>query len=547
MGRRDALRSGAPYLIAAVFVLLTVPPVLTVLGAGALERGASAWLEEARRVLAQTGTWRSVRFSVIQAVVSAALSIAIALPGAYFLSHIRFAGRRLVQSVSLLPFVLPSLIVILAIISFYGRSGVLNQLLGTRFAFVYSAGGIILAHVLFNISIALRMISAAWMQVDQRLREVSLSLGEGNLRRVLRLHLPLLLPAILNAATVIFLYCFVSFGVVLVFGGVRFATLEVRIYQAMFMNLNLSAAGALALLQLAVCGVAVFAAHRLAARRLAVATRGRRFVMRSGREISWITTVICYSYWVALGVFLFTPLASIALRAFHRNGRWSTAAFRSLIAGSIGDRDIHQIIRADFFELVTTSLAIAGLCAAVTTAAGFIAARAVRGRKVPWLDTLTMAPLAISGVTFSLGLRLLWFGIIPGPVLIIVAQGVMAFPLVFRILRTAMEGVPLRYTETAKSLGAGTLFRVRTLEIPVLWRSILNAYAFGFALSLADFTAVLTIGRGAIVTFPIAMYRLIGFQSFDVALALGVWYIIVVAAAFVAIDLTSHAREKEGL
>ncbi len=547
MGRSNALNIAAPYLIATAFLLLLVPPILTVLGAGALERGIGGWLVEAQRLLNRPGTWRSLRFSVLQAAISALLSILIALPGAYFLSHLRFPGKRVVQSVTLLPFVLPSLIVILAVISFYGRSGALNQLFGTQFAFVYSAGGIVLAHVLFNISIAIRMISTAWLQIDKRLLEVSLSLGEDTPGRLRRLHLPLLLPAMLNAATVIFLYCFVSFGIVLVFGGVRFATLEVRIYQEMFMNLNISGAGVLAGMQLLVCAGAVFAAHRLAAIRTAASTRGRQFAVWAWSEASVYVRALCRVYWLTVGTFLFAPLASIMVRAFRHAGAWSTAAFQSLITGTVGTRNVHEIIRAEFGELIATSLSIATLCAFVTTAVAFIAARLLRGRRLPWLDTLTMLPLAVSGVTFSLGLRLLWFGALPTIVLILLAQGIMAFPLVFRSLRSSFDGLPSRYSETAKSLGAGTMFRIRTLEVPVLWRGVLNAFAFAFALSLADFTAVFTLGRGAIVTFPVAMYRLIGFQSFDVALALGVWYIVVVAVAFILIDMTSYAREREGL
>lgn len=534
MGRDHAL-------ITLAFLALLVPPVLAVLGAGALEHGLIQWGEEVLRVLSRGATWRSARFSLIQAGASALFSVALALPGAYFLAHHTFPGRRLAESLTLLPFVLPSLIVILAVIAFYGRAGVLNRLLNQDLRLVYSAAGIILAHVIFNFAVALRIIAAGWRQIDTRLREVSMSLGETGSSRLVHLHGPLLAPSVLSALAIIFLYCFVSFGVVLVFGGVRYATLEVRIYQEMFTSLNLTGAGALALLQLSIAAAVVILLQRFSETWRRESISGRRTSVRKWEDAGAITRFLCGGYWTVTGLFLFAPLGSIVVRAFRPGGmgHWSAAGFRALWTGRIGDREIDEIIRASFGEVVFTSLGMAVVSAAITTGAALLAARALRGRSVPWLDTMMRMPLAVSSVTFSLGMRLLWLDTVPAPVLIIITQAVMAFPLVFGSVRQTVDSLPVRYLEAAHSLGASTLVRLVTVELPVLRRGLVNAYTFAFALSLADFTAILTIGRGAIVTFPVAMYRLIGFQSFDVALALGVWYIALVAAAFVVIDSTA--------
>lgn len=547
LGRGDALRNRAPWLIAAGFLLVLLPPVLTVLGAGVLDTGFTVWFERVTSVFSRVGTWRSLRFSAGQAAVSALICIVLALPGAYYLSHYSFPGKRIIQSLTLLPFVLPSLIVILAVLSFYGRNGLLNQLLGTDFVLVYSPIGIVIAHVLFNISVALRIMATGWMQVDERYREVSVSLGEGGFARLRHLHLPLLVPAVLGAGGIIFLYCFVSFGIVLIFGGVRYATLEVRIYQEMFVNLNLTAAGALAALQLTVCALIVFLVQWHSARSPGGSARGRTFSVRDWGAVAPAARGVCLLYWALIGLFFFSPLAAIVIRAFRPAGRWSAAAFGSLIIGRVGDRDIHEIIRATFGELVQTSLGVALMSALLTTTVAFAAARMLRGRRVPWLDTLVSLPLAVSSVTYSLGIWLLLSRLAPNLVLIWITQSLMAFPLVFRSTRNVVNSFPLRYSETAQSLGGSLWFRIGTLEIPVLWRGLVNAFTFAFALSLSDFTAVFTIGRGEIVTFPVAMYRLIGFQSFDVALALGVWYITIVGLVFAIIDATSYAREGQGL
>ncbi|MFW6388004.1 MAG: ABC transporter permease, partial [bacterium] len=544
--RRPRGRISAP-IIGVLFALLLFTPALAVLSAGALEGGLSGWLHEAADMFARAGTWRSLRFSAAQAAASAAISVVIAFPGSYYLAHVRFPGRRIVQSLTLVPFVLPSLIVILAVISFYGRAGIINQLFGTSVAAVYSPAGIIIAHVIFNVAVALRVLAGGWLTIDERLREASRSLGENTSQRLRHLYVPLLAPHGAVAAIIIFLYCFVSFAVVLIFGGVQYATLEVRIYREMFVNLNLSGAGVLAALQLVAAAVVVFGLEKIGARRAASPGRDRRIHVYEWAKLPGRSRALCLGYWVALAVVFGGPLVTFVAGAFFSGGAFSLEAFSALIEGHIGNRNLESIMRASFFEIAGTSLLLATATGITTTLVAFISARILRGVRVPWLDTLSTMPLAVSSVTYSLGLYVLFARTVDPFALILLTQSVMGFPLVFRSMRATVNSFPPGYTESAMSLGAGFWFRLRTIELPVLGRGLVNAFAFAFALSLADFTSVLTIGRGAVVTFPVAMYRLIGFQSFDVALALGVWYIALVALTFLVIDRTSLSSEGLGL
>ncbi len=535
-------------IISLVFLAAVLPPVLTVLGAGFTAADPSAWLAQAGSVLGRPSTWRSVRFSIVQAAVSAAISVLVAIPGAYLMAHYRFRGRQIIQSLTLVPFVMPSLIVILAVIGFYGRAGVLGRLFGGNLTFVYSGVGIVIAHTMFNISVALRIIAGGWMQVDERYRWVSASLGEGPPGRLFRLHLPLIAPSLVSAGILVFLYCFVSFGVVLVFGGVRFSTIEVRIFQEMFTNLNLTAAGVLAALQLAVAALLVGLVQFLTRRTGAGSARsGRRFHTRSWRDLPVPARVLAVVYGAAVGLFLFAPLLTVVVRAFTWHGGVGLTSFRSLFGGTVGTREVSEIMQSPLADILLTSLGVATMSAVAGSVLAYIAARSLRDQLPGSIDTVLTLPLAISGVTLSLGLRLLFFGIIPEILLIVLAQSIQAFPLVFRNMRGHLRALPSRYLETGRSLGARPLHLLWTVEIPVLWRGIINTFAFAFAVSLADFTSVLTIGRGRIVTFPIAMYRLIGFQSFDVALALGVLYMGFVGLIFFVVDTTSVQREGEGL
>ncbi len=530
-------------LLGGVFALLLFVPAVAVLAAGAFEGGVSGWLEAAREILSRGSTWQGVRFSAYQAAVSAAVCIVVAFPGSWYLAHVRFPGRRLVQSLTLVPFVLPTLVVILAVVTFYGRAGVVNRLLGTSTSAIYSPAGIIVAHVIFNVAIALRILAGGWLTIDERLREVSRSLGESTWSRLRRLYAPLLAPHGAAAVVIIFLYCFVSFGIVLVFGGVRYSTLEVRIYREMFINLNLAGAGILAGLQLMMAAAVTAALGWFGGSRTLVHASGGRTRIYEWSALTPGGRALCTAYWAAFALLFAAPILSIVVRALVAGGSIDVSNFIALLQGRIGNRNLDSIMRASFTEIARTSLLLASATAVITTTAAFTAARLLRGIRVPWLDTLSTLPLAVSTVTYALGLYVIFGRAIPPVALILLTQSVMGFPLVYRSLRATVNAFPRRYSESAESLGAGFWYRLGTVELPLLGRGIVNAFAFAFALSLADFTAVLTLGRGAVVTFPVAMYRLIGFQSYDVALALGVWYMGLVALAFLVIDRTSLSKQ----
>ena len=128
---------------------------------------------------------------------------------------------------------------------------------------------ILLAHVFYNTTIVIRVVGSAWAQLDPRLEQAARVLGASPLRTLREVTLPLLRPAILAAALLVFLFDFTSFGVVLLLGGPRFATLEVEIYIQALHMLNLPLAGLLSAVQL-VCTLVLTVAYTRASRQVNV-------------------------------------------------------------------------------------------------------------------------------------------------------------------------------------------------------------------------------------------------------------------------------------
>ncbi|HEX5671483.1 MAG TPA: ABC transporter permease subunit, partial [Acidimicrobiia bacterium] len=242
MNRRlwPALTIGLPAVFIAYLFLYPLGRILwiSLSGEGFVEVLGSARFREA--------AW----FTLWQAIVSTLLTVLAALPVTWAISRHSFRGRELVRALVTVPFALPTVVVGAAFLALMGRG----------------IGSILAAHVFFNLAVVVRTVGGVWSRIDPRVDEAAAVLGASPWRRFREITLPLLRPALFSASAIVFLFCFTSFGAVLILGGGRLRTLEVEIYQQAVSFLDLGAAGALALIQLAVVVAALLISSRLQSR-----------------------------------------------------------------------------------------------------------------------------------------------------------------------------------------------------------------------------------------------------------------------------------------
>ena len=182
-------------------------------------------------------------FTVWQALASTALTIAVALPAAYVLGRYRFRGRSVVSALVVVPFVLPTVVVALAFLAILPDGAERGW------------APILVAHAFFNVAVVVRIVGTFWASLDPRLGEAAATLGAAPLARFRTVTAPLLAPALAAAAAIVFLFSFTSFGVVLILGGPRYATIEAEIYNQAVRLFDLRAAAVLFIVQFA-CVVA---------------------------------------------------------------------------------------------------------------------------------------------------------------------------------------------------------------------------------------------------------------------------------------------------
>ena len=123
---------------------------------------------------------KTLWFTLWQAVLSTILTVAVALPGAYVFATYRFRGKTLLQALTTIPFVLPTIVVANAFTALIGPRGLLNSAAMSLFdlheppiVIQRTTTLIILAHVFYNYTIVLRLVGGFWANLDPRLNEAA--------------------------------------------------------------------------------------------------------------------------------------------------------------------------------------------------------------------------------------------------------------------------------------------------------------------------------------------------------------------------------------
>jgi thiamine transport system permease protein len=418
--------------------------------------------------------------------------------------------------------------------------------------FVNSLTAILVAHVFYNTTIVLRMVGDFWSHLDPHLGAAANMLGADRWKSLRHVILPLLTPAILTAALLVFIFDFTSFGVVLVLGGPKFATLEVEIYNQAISLFNLPMAAALSVLQLA-CNLTLTAAYTRFSARLSrpLRIRPRSYTQRG--LYSWRARFTAGAIILALLMLLIAPLAALTVRSVTRpgqeaRGRQAPASELTLDYYRELGRDRRQSL---FYVPPTTAIGVS-LAYAVTTVvlalalglpASWALARPGRSLVSRILDPLLMLPLGTSAVTLGLGfivaLRQPPLDLRSSPMLVPMAHTLVAFPFVIRSLTPALRSIQPRLRQAAAVLGATQRQILRYIDFPLVGRAVLVAATFAFTISLGEFGATALIARPEYPTVPLAIYRLLaqpGAVNYGQAMALSTILMLVCGAGMLAIE-----------
>lgn len=490
---------------------------------------------------------RLLAFTTGQALLSTFLTLLAGMPAAYVFARYDFRGKSILRALSTVPFVMPTMVVAAAFTALLGPQGYLNRWLAAILGLdappihlQHTLALVLLAHVFYNAAIVVRLVGSFWTNLDPSVEEAAQVLGASRIRIFVEVTLPLLRPAIIAASLLVFLFCFTSFGVILILGGPHLATIEVEIYYQAVPLFNLPLAAALSIVQMFFT-FAVMAFYTRIQARAGVPLNLQPATATQRRPATWGARLVVWSSIGGLMILLLVPLLSLILRSFTLEGNWTLRYYKALFTNPA-----QSYFYVPPAEAIRNSLLVAGATVALSVIVGLASAYLLAGRSRPlkrFLDPLFMLPLGTSAVTLGLGYIVALdqppLNLRTSPLLLPLAHTLVAFPFVVRSLLPALRGMNPHWREAAGVMGASPARVIREIDLPIVARALLAGAVLAFTVSVGEFGATLLIARPGFPTMPVVIYRLLGAQgplNQGQGLAMSTLLMLVCAAGFVLIE-----------
>lgn len=528
--RRQSLIPGwlYPGLLAATLVVAVAAMALLALWFSAPPTNIRALIQDSY-------LWHVVRFSFLQASLSAFLSLLPAIFLARALYRRRFVGRKVLLRLCAMTLVLPVLVAIFGILSVYGREGWLASLwqwFGLEWHFTpYGLQGILLAHVFFNMPMATRLLLQVLENIPLEQRQLASQLGVKGWNFFKIVEWPWLRRQLLPVGSLIFMLCFASFATVLALGGgPKATTLELAIYQALSFDYDPARAALLALVQMVCCLSLVILSQRLSKSFAVGSTLLSHWRCPEDSRFAKLADFALIALSILL---LIPPLLAVAIDG---------------ISGAMGS----ILLQPALWLALWTSLRIAILAGVICLALTLMllwSARELRLRHAVFasqgLELSGMLILAMPGIVLASGFFLLFNSTVGLPEsadgVVIFTNALMAIPYAMKVLENPMRDLAERYNNLCQSLNIQGINRLKVVELRALKMPIASALAFACVLSIGDFGAVALFGNESFRTLPFLLYQQLGaYRSQDGA----VTALVLLLLCFILFTLIEKIPER---
>lgn len=477
------------------------------------------------------------------------LALAIALPLAILANTWNFSGKEILNSLILVPLILPPFVGALGIKQLLGQAGVLNAFLidlglmdaAAPFDWLGEGRlfGVVLMNALHLYPIAYLNVSAALANVDPAMEEAAENLGCHGLRRLFRITLPMIMPGMFAGATIIFIWSFTELGVPLIFDFTRVTS--VQIFDGIKDLSGNPFPYALVVVLLVLTVLFYLIGKWLFGRDLAAST-GRASTGRSLRTASPLMNLCCVGAFSLVTALAVLPHLGVILLSVS-NQWYGTILPADLTAQHYADALGHPLT----LNSIGNSLKYASLATLTNVILGIAIAYVVVRTKLPgrqFLDAMAMLPLAVPGLVLAFGYLAMTregqafdFLILgENPILILViAYAVRRLPYVVRAAAAGFQQTSVTLEEAAQNLGCPPLKALRKVTLPLIAANLIAGGLLAFSFAMLEVSDSLILAEQQ-QHFPItkAIYALVSSLGTGphIASALGVW-----AMAFLAVTI----------
>lgn len=479
--------------------------------------------------------FNALKFTVKQAFFSTLVALLIGIPMGFFVSQRKFFGKKFFVALSAVPFCVPTLLVALAYVQFFGMNGTLNNFLKSVFGlksspvtFLYSFVGIVIAQGFYNFPLVMKTCSDVWSRIDVRQENIAILLGANSIKRFFSVTIHQISTAITTSAISVFLYCFFSFIIVLLFGAIGCTTIEVEIYQAVKNTLNFSLASTLSIIETISALILCFVVLLIEKKSRANKSLSNPCICVKLKSVG---EKIFLSILVSLIIFFFVfPFLSLIFSAFNK------------VNFVLSNKNLYIAIK----DSVLTALCTASfsVISALTCALFFRLNK--KFQNGIFVRLVPLVPMAVSSVIIGYGLIIFLqiLGIESNFFMLSIFQTVLAFPFAFRLISNSLDKINFQIDDVCQIFSSDKTKSVFWVYIPNVKESIYSAFAFSFAISCGDTSLPLILSIQNYNPLSLYTFRLASSYQFEASCLCGIILMIVGSSFFILKSLYDFVSNK---
>ena len=487
-------------LVLVFLLLFFVLPVAKVFVTAFLDGDNSLTLGHFSAFFAQDLMRESFFNSLYVAVMSAIFAALIAVPLAYFTVRFDFRGAILIQTLGVLPLIMPPFVGAVALQLIFGRSGTLNLLLNDWFGFTLpimeGLNGVIFVEAIHYFPFILMNLTVALRNIDGAMEEAAMNLGCKGWRLFWRVIFPLGLPGFVAGASLVFVKVFDDLGTPLVMGQTNMLAPQayLRITQV---GLEDPMGYVISVIMIVFSIAAmVISARSLKGRDFSTLQKGGASIQR--RRLSPIEGAMAYLWIGVILLITLSPHLGVLLLSFAQV--WSFSPLPDAYT-----LEHYATVFQDSSGMIRNTLIYCGLAAGLDVVLGVTIAYLILRTRLParqWLDWIATASLAVPGIVLAIGFMRLFKGVtVPGTdvlltstwLAIMLAYAVRRLPYALRSCMAALQQVHISLEEAAESLGATKMRSIRRVLVPLMTGGILAGFVTSFITAAVELSATIML------------------------------------------------------
>lgn len=457
-------------------------------------------------------------FTLKQALISSILSVLIGLFTSLLIKDFKGKTKAKLYLFLSLAFLLPSILVVLGFINIWGNNGILNRLLMYIFSLkepplkiLYSFKAIIMAHLFYNIPLAIIMISGYYSKIGSNTESSSLVLGYSRFTTFFKITLRRLTPSLISSFILIFIYCFHSFAIVLILGsGPKLTTIEVEIFRrAKDISLLASASSlsfysALFTLLLALLFLSSSKSNYKSE---------ESYFLKEDKKKGFLD-ILKVLYLILLFAFLFLPIISIIVLSFIKNNNFTLANYIKLFSDSYFYSSLYNSLLIGLFSALFTTLSALFISHSLRFASRF---------KIILTQSFIILPLATSSIIMGFGYFLISreLRMISPLISVSLAHSIVALPIALGLIKNSYDRLSLEKSQSALILGDNKFRAFLKIDLRHLSTAIVASFIVSFALSLAELNTTLVITDSSFTTLSVMLYYAISTQDINLSCSIG--------------------------